>query len=52
MYLRIFILLAAVLLLPVKNVAAQQLSLSAGVFSVQSEYKGSDARVLPMPIIN
>lgn len=51
MYLRIFIFLAAVLLLPVKNAAAQQLSLSAGVFSVQSEYRGSDARVLPMPVV-
>lgn len=31
---------------------ADTLSLSAGAFAVQSEYKGSDARVLPMPVIN
>ena len=52
MYVRIIILMAAVLLLPVKDALAGNLSLSAGVFSVQSEYKGSDARVLPMPVVN
>lgn len=35
-----------------KTAFADELSLSAGAFAVQSEYKGCDARVLPMPIIN
>lgn len=52
MRLRITVLLAAAFLLIGQPALAQRLSLSAGVFSVQSEYKGADARVLPMPVVN
>ncbi len=51
MRIRILFLLTAALLLTAGQACAQQLSLSAGIFSVQSEYRGSDARVLPMPVI-
>ena len=44
--------MAAAVLLLGKPALAQRLSLSAGVFSVQSEYRGSDARVLPMPVVH
>ena len=46
------VLLTAALLMVGKPALAQKLSLSAGVFSVQSEYRGSDPRILPMPIVN
>lgn len=44
-------MLAAAILLMGTPALAQNFSLSAGVFSVQSEYRSSDARVLPMPIV-
>ncbi|WP_346666089.1 MipA/OmpV family protein [uncultured Mailhella sp.] len=52
MKLRFAILLAAALMLSGKPVMADTFSISAGAFAVQSEYKGSDARVLPTPIID
>ena len=48
---RVLFLLTAAMLLTAGQAAARQLSLSVGVYSVQSEYKGSDARVLPMPVV-
>lgn len=49
---RTLLLMAAAVLLLGKPALAQRVSLSAGVFSVQSEYRGSDARVLPMPVVH
>lgn len=51
MHLRNLFLLAAAVLLPWNAAFADELSLSVGAFATQSEYKGADTRVLPMPVI-